>query len=648
MSPPLQRVRHSTSPEGTGNVAGFVSHTEAQRDLWEMVLPSSHLRTAALQGPGVLKGLTVSATLNGPGLVVMPGLALSGDGRVVAVTASDGQLNDFRVRLQAASAGGSATDGLATVDATTGVTVPTTDQAGDHFLILEWNETLLTIDTQSAYRSTPWLRLEASSDDPAGRWVVLAQVTLGSGDKLGQVTALTAGPRRSLPLLDDGLILRRPLTAAAPPAVDDRPAARLAVRADGGLSVRLGTVDGGPGALRPVLEVDGPTGHVGIGTDTPTHPLHVPDNLGIRQGRLYLTGGAGNGWSSLAFNAFHRADNADWIFPDPSRPAVTLEMDHQDDSGNHARFEVWATTIAATTSFKPRLQINGESGDTFLVPSGGRVGVGFQGPRTPLHVLGTIASGLDFNSPGTVTLFPPDGFAWFHLDNGPAGGRPLGRLRFSHGPAPGAFEIMCLTQAMNVGIGTANPQARLHVVGEARIDGHLTVTGGKAGFVMDRFVNASGRALEPGDVVVIAREQRQAADVGDGYVPLLEVELAEAANDARVCGIVCEPYAPAAGSPTLDSDELADAAPKAGGPWHTRRVEDGAHGWMVTLGAFACCKVDADLAPIQAGDLLTVSPTRGHAQKVLDARASAGAIVGKALGSLAAGQGRIPVMVTLR
>jgi hypothetical protein len=48
---------------------------------------------------------------------------------------------------------------------------------------------------------------------------------------------------------------------------------------------------------------------------------------------------------------------------------------------------------------------------------------------------------------------------------------------------------------------------------------------------------------------------------------------------------------------------------------------------MVTLGAFACCKVDADVAPVEAGDLLTVSSTRGYAQKLLDPRAPAGAIV---------------------
>jgi hypothetical protein len=82
-------------------------------------------------------------------------------------------------------------------------------------------------------------------------------------------------------------------------------------------------------------------------------------------------------------------------------------------------------------------------------------------PRTSLHVLGRISTGLDFTSAGAITFFPPDGFAWFHIDNGPAGGRNMGRLRISHGNNPGDIEIMTATQQGNVGIGTPAPRERL-------------------------------------------------------------------------------------------------------------------------------------------------------------------------------------------
>ena len=57
------------------------------------------------------------------------------------------------------------------------------------------------------------------------------------------------------------------------------------------------------------------------------------------------------------------------------------------------------------------------------------------------------------------------------------------------------------------------------------------------------------------------------------------------------------------------------------------------------------CKVDADIAPVIAGDLLTTSPTLGHAQKAGDPAGCAGAIIGKALTSLAGGRGEILVLV---
>jgi hypothetical protein len=78
------------------------------------------------------------------------------------------------------------------------------------------------------------------------------------------------------------------------------------------------------------------------------------------------------------------------------------------------------------------------------------------------------------------------------------------------------------------------------------------------------------------------------------------------------------------------------------------KIEAGQVGQMVALGAFALCKVDADIAPIKVGDLLTTSPTKGHAQKVLDPSKAVGAILGKALGALKKGKGKIPVMVVLQ
>jgi len=60
------------------------------------------------------------------------------------------------------------------------------------------------------------------------------------------------------------------------------------------------------------------------------------------------------------------------------------------------------------------------------------------------------------------------------------------------------------------------------------------------------------------------------------------------------------------------------------------------------------CKVDADFGPIEVGDLLTTSPTAGHAMKAQDQSRAFGALLGKALRALPDGQGLIPVLVALQ
>jgi hypothetical protein len=60
------------------------------------------------------------------------------------------------------------------------------------------------------------------------------------------------------------------------------------------------------------------------------------------------------------------------------------------------------------------------------------------------------------------------------------------------------------------------------------------------------------------------------------------------------------------------------------------------------------CKVDADFAPIAVGDLLTTSARPGFGMKATDSARAFGAVIGKALGPLRAGQGMIPILVALQ
>jgi hypothetical protein len=204
--------------------------------------------------------------------------------------------------------------------------------------------------------------------------------------------------------------------------------------------------------------------------------------------------------------------------------------------------------------------------------------------------------------------------------------------------------------------------------------GDLYCAGSKAGFVADYFVNRVGDTLEQGDVVVISKYQVSHYSGTQNNIPILEVDLTDRACDTRVCGIVAKfvteqdlPFAevePASETPPPELIEqlMSEATENPESYTHplkpfasefkedtdATKVQDQQMGLMVTLGAFAHCKVDADIAPIAVGDLLTTSPTRGHAQKVLEPEKAVGAIVGKALASLEKGKGKIPVLVMLQ
>ena len=60
------------------------------------------------------------------------------------------------------------------------------------------------------------------------------------------------------------------------------------------------------------------------------------------------------------------------------------------------------------------------------------------------------------------------------------------------------------------------------------------------------------------------------------------------------------------------------------------------------------CRVDAQYASIEVGDLLTTSPTFGHAMRAADPLRAFGAVIGKALRPLGSGRGLLPILIALQ
>jgi len=67
--------------------------------------------------------------------------------------------------------------------------------------------------------------------------------------------------------------------------------------------------------------------------------------------------------------------------------------------------------------------------------------------------VGRLGLGSDWNTGGALSLYPSDGYAWFHIDNGwntPYPARTTGSMRFSYGINPGDNVIMSMTQGKTV------------------------------------------------------------------------------------------------------------------------------------------------------------------------------------------------------
>jgi len=166
-------------------------------------------------------------------------------------------------------------------------------------------------------------------------------------------------------------------------------------------------------------------------------------------------------------------------------------------------------------------------------------------------------------------------------------------------------------------------------MGDVEIDGHIN-----AG--LD--VNVNGSVNVIGDVTLANRdlaERFRTADA-EGAPPGTVMVLSEDGDlapcstpyDKRVMGVVS-----GAGSLKPAITLGVDDDPEPAAP--------------IALTGTVYCWVDADITPISMGDMLTPSATHGHAMKATDPARAFGAVIGKALQGKSAGQGLIPIIVSL-
>lgn len=232
--------------------------------------------------------------------------------------------------------------------------------------------------------------------------------------------------------------------------------------------------------------------------------------------------------------------------------------------------------------------------------TGTRVGIGTTGPTYTLDIMGR---GLfrSNNWPLGVSNSAGTSLAWMGTSNN--------ALIFYN--AAGT-EMVRIAMSGNFGIGTASPVTKLHVAGDAQVDGNLAA---KYQDVAE-WVQASG-PLPAGTVVVIDPQTRN------------QVLPASQAFDSRVAGVVSN-------RPGILLGEAAEGKVK------------------VAQSGRVMVKADASYGPITPGDLLTTSPTPGHAMRSRPISLGEttihrpGTVLGKALESLREGRGEILVLLTLQ
>lgn len=545
-----------------------------------------------LHTPGIAEGLTVDAPIGAAEVTVQPGTALDAQGHQIVLAAAR--------------------------------TVPLAEHAGDTVLVvISFAEEAADPSGLGSGTETRWLEKPAVaavselSAPASGTHLRLARLTVAGDGTVAAAPDLAVRVAAGAGIGDEVSVRRLTLEregvgASSWPAVSAGAAGRLDIQGD--LSVS-GQIDGRDVAAD------------GAGLDAHLADAGNPHGVTAAQtGALASVGGVANPGGDVGLVAA----GAITLTPDDAQNRVTVGESHSIRTDN------------------PHSVTAAQAG---ALPASG----------------GTIDGDLQVGATGTsirrLTVYGPDSSSSVDGALVVRVASSTTRLRLDRDDIDCTGNLFVDWYSGNkVYVCASTRPGGLTVYGDLYASGDINAGGSKAGYVSDAFLNGAGKPLEKGDVVVLSGGGVAEHHGRDDDIPVPEVAPATQDHDSRVCGIVTEllvqdePQVPAAEREAAESkgEKVDDGIKRLQVIPRDQRdkldrttIGSGQFGRMVTLGCFAVCKVDADVAPIQVGDLLTTSSTPGHAQKVTDPSRALGAVLGKALGPLAKGTGTIPVLVLL-
>lgn len=367
-------------------------------------------------------------------------------------------------------------------------------------------------------------------------------------------------------------------------------------------------------------------GDVGIGTTTPQAALHVTS-----PGTALRLDAPADGTGFILFPTTSATSGTQGV----SSPPLSFSGSGWTGTAAANRLMQFVNVVTDASNYRLSVQDNFGS-ERMIVRNSGDVGIGTTSPQARLHVVSSgTALRLVAPADGTAFIMLPTTSATSGTQgvssppvslsgSGWTGSAAVNRLMQFVNVVTNAsnyrlsvqdnfgFERMVVLNGGNVGIGTTTPAARLHVAGDAQVDGNIAA---KYQDVAE-WVKTT-ETVPAGTVVVIDPKE---IDV---------VAPASAAYDTRVAGVV-------SAEPGIILGQSGENKVKVA---HSGRVK---------------VRADAAFGPIAIGDLLVTSGRRGHAMRSTPVDVGGvtihrpGTIVGKALEPLHSGAGEILVLLTLQ
>lgn len=363
------------------------------------------------------------------------------------------------------------------------------------------------------------------------------------------------------------------------------------VSTKGALTFRTGDLFGGKDTEQMRLTEDG---RLGIGTNKPQATLDVAGTVRAQGGIVF-----DDGTALTSAGKAGRVTESGALAPDVSGTGTANQITKWNDASgtlvNSALFESGGK-VGLGTNAPPQI---------FSVrQNGGSAGVHNFGELYVDRDARTRSASLIVGTAGTLKWIfgmpaGTDGFQVYDL---------IANLtRFFVDPTSG-----------NIGIGTSTPQSKLDVAGDLNVSGNAVVTGNIAAKYQDiaEWVPAR-RQMAAGTVVILDAPRTNA--VAPSY----------RAYDTRVAGVVSAQPGVVLG-------------------------EGGEGKVLVATTGRVKVRVDATRHPVRVGDLLVTSGKAGVAMRSQPIRAGRalihrpGTIIGKALESLAQGEGEILVLLSLQ